>query len=90
LTRSDLRRSNHLWARVKVVPRASALVRGMPVLDAQSSMPFTLLEKQMIGEEESDIVEGDGGGWWERARGQEGRGSGKRRVLEDEREAPSS
>lgn len=69
-----------------MVPRASALVRGMPVLDAQSSMPFTLLEKQMIGGEESDIADGDGG-WGGRARE---RGSGKRKVLEDEREAPSS
>jgi hypothetical protein len=55
----------------------------MPVLDAQSSIPFTLLEKQMMGGEVSDMREeerGDG----------EGRGSGERRVLEDEREAPSS
>jgi len=56
----------------------------MPVLDAQSSMPFTLLEKQMMGREESDMGE-RGGGWWGRARGE-----GKRGVLEDEREAPSS
>ena len=35
----------------------------MPVLDAQSSIPFTLLEKQMIGRELSDIVErGEDGG----------------------------
>ena len=34
----------------------------MPVLDAQSSIPFTLLEKQIIGRELSDIGE-RGGGW---------------------------
>ena len=62
-------------------------MRGMPVLDAQSSIPFTLLEKQMIGDA-SDIVEGGGGG--RKEGGQEERGSGKKRVLEDEREAPSS
>lgn len=41
------------------MPRASALVRGMPVLDAQSSMPFTLLEKHMMGggEESADMVD---------------------------------
>ena len=64
-------------------------MRGMPVLDAQSSIPFTLLEKQMIGGEVSDIVEGAGGR--KEGRGaREERGSGKKRVLEDEREAPSS
>lgn len=76
-----------------MVPRASALVRGMPVLDAQSSIPFTLLEKQMIGGEVSDIVLREGQTVADERgerRGREGRGPGKRRVLEDEREAPSS
>jgi hypothetical protein len=73
-----------------VVPRASALVRGMPVLEAQSSMPFTLLEKRMMGGAESDMVGGAGGmrGEGKGGEGEEDRVKGE--VLEDEREAPSS
>lgn len=41
----DFKDDNHLWARAYVVPRASAVVRGMPVRFAHSSMFLTSLEK---------------------------------------------